>query len=127
MVRRFSREIPWLTHSTDPDLRLLFSLKSAGGDAPTYEDIRAESGFSKQMFAQWDTVEIHDGVLYRRIAVVHEILQLLVPASYKHDFLVKTHQGMTGGHLGVRRTLAQVQRRAFWLSLIHISEPTRPY
>ena len=63
---------------TDPDLRLLFSLKStgsdapiyediwAGSDAPIYEDIWAESGFSKQMFAQWDTVEIHDDALYRR-------------------------------------------------------------
>ena len=83
---------------TDPDLRLLFSLKSTGSDARTYEDIRAESGFSKQMFAQWDTVKIHDGVLCRRWnpkAVVHEVLQLLVPAFYKHDFLVKTHQGMT--------------------------------
>jgi len=51
---------------TDPDLRLLFSLKSTGSDAPIYEDIWAESGFSKQMFAQWDTVEIHDDALYRR-------------------------------------------------------------
>ena len=68
------------------------------------------------MFAQWDAVEIHDNVLYRRWnpkAVGHEVLQLLVPASHRHDFLAKTHQGMTGGHLGVRRTLAQVQRRAF--------------
>jgi len=60
--------------------------------SPTYEDIRAESGFSTQMFSQWDTVEIHDDVLYRRWnpkAVGHEVLQLLLPASHRHDFWLR--------------------------------------
>ena len=42
------------------------------------------------------------------------MLQLLVPASERHDFIRLSHSGMCGGHLGVRRTMDQVQRQAYW-------------
>jgi len=43
------------------------------------------------------------------------VLQLLVPATLRHDFISRAHTGMCVGHLGVRCTLDQVQRRRFWL------------
>ena len=42
------------------------------------------------------------------------MLQLLVPACQRQDFIRKAHTGMCGGHLGIRRTMDQVQRRAYW-------------
>jgi len=42
------------------------------------------------------------------------VLQLLVPVAARKNFLNRTHTGMTGGHLGIKRTLDQVRRRAYW-------------
>ena len=60
---------------------------------------------------------MRNGQVYRRRAPKHEtgdVLQLLVPRAFRQDFLKKAHEGMTGGHLGVKRTMYQVQHRAFW-------------
>jgi len=59
-----------------------------------------------------------DGVLYRRWRGKEgkpAVLQLLVPAALRRDFISRSHTGTCVGHLGVRRTLDQVQRRSFWL------------
>ena len=56
-------------------------------------------------------------VVYRRWSpknIRRELLQLLVPVAQRRDFIAKAHYGMTGGHFGIRRTMLQVQRRAFW-------------
>ena len=42
------------------------------------------------------------------------MFQLLVTDTLRHDFISRAHTVMSGGHLGVRRTLEQVQRRGFW-------------
>ena len=60
----------------------------------------------------WFQLELVDGVLYRRWSGKEgkpAVLQLLVPATLRHDFISRAHTGMCGGHLGVRRTLDQVQ------------------
>ena len=44
-----------------------------------------------------------------------DVLQLLVPATLRQDYMQRAHSGKCGGHLRtVRRTLDQIQRRAFW-------------
>ena len=81
------------------------------------EDMQAESAAAKELLSQWDQLEVRDGIVYRRWALKNgraEALQLLVPGAHRQDFLKKVHSGMTGGHLGVKRTMDQVQRRAFW-------------
>jgi len=71
------------------------------------------------LHGQWLQLELVDGVLYRRWSGKEgkpAVLQILVPATLRHDFISRAHMAMCGGHLGVRRTLDQVQRRGFWLS-----------
>ena len=68
---------------------------------------------------EWGQLEVHDGVVYRRWRYPSdkgEVLQVLLPRVHRNDFLTRTHGGMGGGHLGIRRTLDQVRRRAFWKS-----------
>ena len=70
------------------------------------------------LHGQWELLELIDGVLYRRWCGKEgkpDVLQLLVPATLRQDYINRAHSGMCGGHLGLRRTLDQVQRRAFWL------------
>jgi len=69
------------------------------------------------LWSQWDQLELHDGVLYRRKmdqSGRDDVLQLLVPACLRSAYLEQAHTDITGGHLGVQKTMCQVIRRAFW-------------
>jgi len=83
---------------------------------PSIQEMRPESEAAKELFSQWDQLEVRNGLVYRRWALKNgaDVMQLLVPGALRQDFLKKAHTGMTGGHLGVKRTMDQVQRRAFW-------------
>jgi len=43
-------------------------------------------------------------------------LQLLTPRQIVNDVLKASHEGQTGGHFGIKRTLDQVRRRFYWPS-----------
>jgi len=71
----------------------------------------------KRFVSDWFRLELIDGVLYRHKPATDDrpsYLQLLVPASMKHEFMKEGHEGITNGHYGAKRTADQVQRRGFW-------------
>ena len=43
-----------------------------------------------------------------------EQLQLIPPKGLRQEIMRVCHAGMSGGHMGVRRTKAKVQRQAYW-------------
>ena len=73
-----------------------------------------------KVVAAWlpQTTEKREGVLYRKLWSADGLctsLQLVVPYQYRMMFIRLAHENMTGGHLGRRRTDAQVQRRrSYW-------------
>jgi hypothetical protein len=84
---------------------------------PKWASIAALSDETRNYWAQWDSLLVHDGVLYRDF--VHgdgtrRWLQVIVPTAMRHDFVVAAHDVLTGEHFGRRRTADQVQRRAYW-------------
>jgi len=73
---------------------------------------------SKMLWGQWNQLELHNGVLYRRKmgqGGKGDVLQMLVLACLRSEYIERAHTGITGGHLGIRRTMDQVRLRAFWL------------
>jgi hypothetical protein len=57
-----------------------------------------------------------DGIVYRSMDFNDtSILQILVPQCMRTSILQHCHTGMCGGHLGFKKTLEQVRRRAFWI------------
>jgi len=87
-------------------------------EQPEISHMLAESADTKRLFGLWNQLEMHNGALYRRWngrEKEPELLQVVVPASLRNDFLDRAHAGMCGGHLGVKRTMDQVRRRAFWI------------
>jgi len=80
---------------------------------PSIEQLLPESEATKTLQGQWELLELVDGVLYRCWSGKDgksDVLQLLVPATLQQDYMKQAHSGMCGGHLGLRRTLDQVQR-----------------
>jgi len=101
----------------DPEIGFVLRPLLESAEKPDPNSLAAASAFVKLLCSQWELLQIVDGVLYRRFSYNDgrpDVLQLLVPFAMRKDFLEKVHAGMNGGHLGIRRTLDQVRRRAFW-------------
>ena len=67
---------------------------------------------------------LKDGILFRQSRPVNspaqeeEILeQVVVPKVFQEEILREAHEGMTGGHLGIRKTLRKVSSRFYWNGL----------
>ena len=97
----------------DPDLRLVRSWLEAGAEVPSLQDILTESETVKVYWYQRDALYLKDDVLHRRTP--EGVEQVLVPRALREKFMRLAHTGVTGGHLGVRRTRCQVRRRAYWV------------
>jgi len=97
----------------DPEIGPVARLRLQQSEKPSIEQLLPESEAAKMLHSQWNLLVVVDGVLYRRWCSKEgkpDVLQLLVPATLRQDYMSQAH---SGGHLGVRRTLDQVQRRAF--------------
>ena len=102
----------------DADIGPVLRLRLQQTEAPQVEAMLPQSEASKIIWSQWQQLELHNGVLYRRHTIQQgraDVLQLLVPAVLKDDYMKQAHGGMCGGHLGLRRTLEQVRRRTYWV------------
>jgi len=84
----------------DAEIGYLVRLWLAQTHPPAVQDLASQFESAKELFAQWDQSEVHDGHMYRRWARQDDrngVLQLLVPVAARKDFLTRTHAGMTGG------------------------------
>ncbi|CAK1603027.1 unnamed protein product [Parnassius mnemosyne] len=83
---------------------------------PKSSDVSTMSSATKSYWAQWDSLLIQDGVLCRKWENVlgdscH--LQMVVPMAKVLDVLQLYHNGCSGGHLGVKRTLLKIRERFY--------------
>ena len=98
---------------SDPDLREIYALKLTGSARPGVEQTVAWSGKSKAYIQQWDQIVLENQQLYRlfedsaRGAVVK---QLVVPREDRREILEAIYAGFGGGHFGIRKTLARLQK-----------------
>lgn len=97
----------------DPDLGLLKPWLEMNGVIHDLVQILYESEAVKTYWHQKDRLYLKDGVIHRKKPDGTE--QVVIPKSLRQDFLKRTHSGITGGHLRVRRTKWQVRRRAYWV------------
>jgi Integrase zinc binding domain len=71
----------------------------------------------KNLWSQWDQLTMVDKLLYR-IWVLRkqqaDTLQLIIPHELQTAFIVQCHEGLIGGHLGLKKTLHQVQQRVYF-------------
>ena len=71
----------------------------------------------QDLYAQRQTLEIRDGVLYRRIAKYDgqtDFYQVLVPRALRAEFLDAVHNGALNGHFGVQKTQQKLRDIAYW-------------
>ena len=103
----------------DSELKFVYDLVAAGASKPRDDDISAYSRDVKHLCSFWPRLELKNDLLCRRFEdmsthAVH--WQVVLPKDFREEFLRIVHVGPTCGHLGLKKTAAAVQARAFWPS-----------
>lgn len=101
----------------DPDLKVLIDLLEVSGERPDWSNVAPGSEKMKVLWAQWESLIIEDGLLYRKFESVdgrETKLQLIVPESLQEEVLKYVHDNITSGHLGINKTLSRLRERFYW-------------
>ena len=85
---------------------------------PEWDTISNQSPHLKTYLAQWDLMEVRDGILVRRWESddgksVHFLTVL--PQGLRKSVLKELHGVNTAGHLGVKKTTGKVKERFYWV------------
>ncbi|KAJ8960511.1 hypothetical protein NQ318_013795 [Aromia moschata] len=93
----------------DPNLKPIVNWKKEDRK-PTWEEVSRYSPTVKSYWAQWNSLVLSDGLLKRVLEKsdgTEERKQLIVPRNRVPEVLEEIHNGSTGGHLGVTKTLGK--------------------
>jgi len=102
----------------DADIAPILAAMMESVEPPDWNLSTRYSESTKNLLAQWPLLTVKDKVLYRKwlIAKTQEVkwLQCIIPYAAREEVMRLSHTGMTGGHYGIRKTMLQIQRRAYW-------------
>ena len=87
---------------------------------PEWQEVSALSAVTKSYWAQWASIEMIGGILYRRWedACGRNVEHLyLTPKVVQDDVLRNLHDSPTAGHFGLKKTLARVRQRFYWTNV----------
>ena len=85
--------------------------------APSESDLRTLDPDVQDLYAQRQTLESRDGVLYRKFVRPDgtlEFNQVVVTCSLRAEFIDAVHSGACNGHLGVQKTQQRLKEIAYW-------------
>jgi transposase InsO family protein len=104
-------------YAQDPKLATFYNMFTTNTEQVPWGQVVGLDSTTKNLWTQWDRINNQDGVLRRKwISAdgLHTRWQLIPPKSAQRHLLEKSHTGMTGGHLGIKRMQHQLQLRAYW-------------
>jgi ribosome biogenesis SPOUT family RNA methylase Rps3 len=87
---------------------------------PILEDVEAadRSPTYKSYCAQCKSVAVRNGILEHQWESTDgrsKIAQIVLPRSRVNEVLTELHDGQSGSHLGVNKTLNKVRQKYYWL------------
>ncbi|MDD9817374.1 MAG: RNase H-like domain-containing protein [Gammaproteobacteria bacterium] len=103
---------------SDADIKPVLKWKECRTDKPGWEEIAPYSHNTKVYVAQWESLKIVNGVLYRLWETPSgdaTVKQLVLPKALITEALRQLHNLSTSGHLGVAKTLGRVRERFYWV------------
>lgn len=102
----------------DSSISLILQGKEEGV-RPSRSELDPEDVSAQLYWSYWEALTLRDGVLYKRWDAPNlksRIFQLIVPRKRIKEILEKAHDGASGGHFGVNKTLEKIRRRFYWAS-----------
>ena len=110
------------SQAADPDLKKILAWKQNQTSQPAFQEIEGTSKATRSLWAQWNRLQLENGVLYRRWETDDghgTRLQLVLPRSMVSEVLSALHDAPSAGHLGVTKTLERVRERFYWYGQQH--------
>ena len=101
----------------DPDLRPIIRWKETGLQRPVWKDVAATSPLTKAYWADWNALELDNGLLCRRWEEAdsrHHRKLPIVPAALQEEVLRQLHDNPMSGHFGRAKTFQRVRERFYW-------------
>jgi transposase InsO family protein/predicted aspartyl protease len=101
----------------DSEIGPVYAALLKSSEQPSKSEIMLWSRESKMLWYQWPRLSLRDGILCRRWDEPEALIgswQLVIPVQFRQDLFQRAHGGMTGGHLGLKKTEGQLQRRMYW-------------
>ena len=114
----FSPERLRESYLTDPELARIYEMLVTNTEQVPWSQVVGMDKYTKAYWTIWSKLRIFHGVMYRQwisIDGTHSRWQLVPPINVRAHLIKLAHTGATGGHLGVKRTAAQLQLRAYWV------------
>ena len=102
----------------DPEIKPVLEWMERSKDKPSWEETASHPPATKVYCAQWESLKIFHGVLYRLWETPSgdaTVRQLVLPKSLRREVLQELHNAPTSGHLGMAKTLSRVRERFYWL------------
>merc|ERR1711893_321353 len=111
----FNRDTLRSAQDADPDVSTARQWIQAR-QRPPFQTIVGEGTYLKFLHAQFPALEIHQGLVIRRLERPNtpDRRQVLLPAPLRTEALQMAHAERTAGHLGTTRTLAALHHRFLW-------------
>lgn len=103
---------------SDEDIGPIKNLIENGLNRPSWNEISQKSETYKSYWAQWNSLIVEDGIM-KRVWESNDGKekrhQTVVPQRKIYEVLKEYHDGISGGHFGINKTLAKIRQRFYWL------------
>ena len=100
----------------DVNIKVVLDLKEKGVK-PAWSNISKYSPEDKYYWNHWDSLYVKNNILFRNFeneSGKETIWQIVLPKALRKFVLKQVHDSVTGGHLGITKTLSKVTSRFFW-------------
>ena len=117
-VESWSTEEIQTLQNKDYALNKILELKRGDNPLPDKKSLFNEDSEYKLLCNQWDKLEVHNNILYRRWTPQDsrdaECIQIVVPLELRKQILQMLHSHKSAGHLGIAKTLGKLRQRFYW-------------
>ena len=83
---------------------------------PKFSEVASESELTKALLAQWTSMFVLEGILYRKFTTqANEVRdQVVVPKVFRKDILRYFHDNKMSGHFAAAKVYKRIHRRHYW-------------
>ena len=116
---RWSKQELREAQEQDKEVQQILHWREKSDSRPSWEIVAPFGEIVKSYWAQWDSLCVCEGVLYRlweNSAGNHITKQLVLPKALRATVLHQLHNSPTAGHLGINKTMGKVKERFYWVN-----------
>jgi len=107
-----------LAEATERDTDLKQVIELLMSDSVNHDNIAPLNKTVKAYYQQRDRLSVVDGILYRHfwsVSGLYDYEQLVAPIELRQEIIEIEHAGFAASHIGIRKTLARIQKHAYWV------------